>query len=131
MAEVASLTEWPRLRGLLRRWLLTGDVTLNQGGYDVPHGHSRNGVDTQARCELMSLQIGLLLIEAHDKVAYQLLIRDIGRPCRFRIHNDSPGHCHRIPRGELPLVVDMPYEEIDERTQEAVEWLVSVAGDGL
>lgn len=110
---------------------MIGGQSLQDGAYDSPRSHDGGGLDTVSRCELVSVLVGLRLIWTKDKTAYQLLIRDIGRPCRFRIHSDSPGHCHRIPRGELPLVVDMPYGEIDQRTAEAVDWLVSVAGDRL
>lgn len=126
--ETTHGAEWRKLRGLVRRYLLTGDVTLRDGSMDSARGHSRNGLDTQARCELVSVLVALRCIQTKDRVAHQLLIRDIGRPCRFKVHSDAPGHCHRIPRDQLPLVVDMPYEEIDERTAQAVAWLISLAG---
>lgn len=114
---------WPYLRGLVRRHLVTGGVDLRDGGYDSPRSHSKKGLDTQARCELVSVLVALRLIRTQDRVAHQLLVRDIGRACRG--HAPS-GHCHRIPIREMPALQGLTWQEVEEKTEEAAEWLVSV-----
>lgn len=123
------MSEWPRYRSLIRRYLLIGDVALRDSSYDTPKSHNGAGLDTDSRCQLMSLLTGLAAIGTEDQVAYQLLRRDIGAPCTLRVHGGEPGHCHRIPRYKLSLIEEMGYEEIDERTEKAIAWLLSVSTD--
>lgn len=105
------------------------DVALHQASPDEPQGHSRHGLDTNSRMELMALRTGIAAIRTKDRVAHQLLIRDIGQPCTLRIHGSEPGHCHRIPRYRLPLIAEMDYREIDARLETAIQWLMSIAGE--
>lgn len=118
------MADWEHLRGLVRRYLVAG-IDLHDGGYDSPRSHSNGGLDTQARCELVSVLMALRLIRTQGRVAHQLLVRDIGRPCRSR--HVGQGHCHRIPIGDMPALQGLTWQEIEERTEKAVEWLVSLA----
>lgn len=118
---------WVRLRALVRRVLLTGNVSLQDGGYDLPRAMTVHGLDSNARCELVSVLMALRLIRTEDRIAHQLLVREIGLPCNWRSHYPEQGHCHRIPRQDMPVVKGMEWGEVESRTEEAIAWLLSVA----
>jgi len=109
----------------VRRWLLIGDVSLVDGSYDSPRGHSLNGVDTESRCELVSVLMALRVAHVRDRRTYQLLRRDIGRPCINYRHEDQ-GHCDRIPLREMPLLAEMSWQEAEEETERAIAWLLDL-----
>lgn len=119
--------DWPRLRSLLRRHLLTGSVSHHDASYDTPRSHANGGgVDSAAHCSLWSALLALKVIRSQNRVAHQLLVREIGRPCVQRSHEVPQGHCHRIPLREMPLLAEMSWEEAERETERAVQWLVSV-----
>jgi hypothetical protein len=115
---------WERYRSMIRRVLVSGDVSLRDGGYDVVSRAARVGLDSDARCRFWSVLMALRLIKAKDREAHMLLVRDIGRPCR-RGHVER-GHCHRVPISELPALAGYEYGELEERTAKAVAWLLSL-----
>ena len=85
-----------------------------------------SGVDSEARAALWSLLFTLRLAYVQDRRAYQLVRRDIGRPCRNWHHENMEGHCDRIPLGEMPLLAGMTWEQAKEETQRAVVWLMEL-----
>ena len=105
---------------------MIGDVSLTDGSYDSARGHSLNGVDTQARCELVSVLMALKVAHVRDRRTYQLLRRDIGRPCRNWYHENMEGHCDRIPLHEMPLLVELTWQESEEETERAIAWLLDL-----
>ena len=129
MTDSKTSREWVRLRGLVRRQLLVGDVSFSDNGFDSPRSHLGKGLDTEARCELVSVLMALRLIKEKDWVAHALLVRDIGRPCAYKVHSAEPGHCHPRPRREIPLVADLEWEEVNQRTEWAARWLVRLVID--
>lgn len=109
--------------------MLTGDVSFTDGALDSARGHSLNGVDTDARCELVSVLTALRLAHVHDRRMFQLLRRDIGRPCRNWHHENMEGHCDRIPLSEMPLLATLTWQEAEDATQSAIAWFMEIAGD--
>jgi len=105
--------------------MLIGDVALRDNSYDTPRSHSNGGLDTQARLELLDILRAFSALKVQDRVAHQLLVRDIGEPCRRRKHDVPQGHCHRIPLERMPLLRGLDWDELDAKTQDAISLLLN------
>lgn len=112
------MSDWHVLKGRIQRAMLSGEIALRQGGYDSPQGHSRTGLDFGAHLDLLDILSALTRLRAHDKVAYLLLRRDIGEPCKR--HRPPSGHCHRISLDRMPALKGMTWEELEEGMEEAI-----------
>ena len=92
----------------------------------MPKSHNGAGIDSEARALLWSLLDVLREASVADRRNYELVLRDIGLPCRNWHHENMEGHCDRIPLGEMSLLAGLTWKEAEEETQRAVAWLLDL-----
>ncbi len=122
--QQAQAVSWEIVRSRLRRWLVSGQVSLIEGGYDVARGYSNGGLDTIPRCDLLDILSAFSVLLKRDRIATLILVRDVGRRCERK--KCGPGHCHRIPLSEMPELEAMDWRERERRTDEAVGLYLSI-----
>ena len=72
------LTDWPSIRGLLRRAILTGEVALSSAGYDVYRTHEPRGLDSDTRLTYCDVLYAIRRLSEGER---RLIYADIGKPC--------------------------------------------------
>lgn len=122
------MTDWYRLRGMLRFAILCGDVIEEGQDWEGVRSGYGEGLDRNRRLEYWDVLKALRLLRSNDPFAHELLRRHVGYHCEStRCERMKLGAVHWHSIGVTDLVNrGHSRESLAERREKAMEYVVDL-----